>query len=66
MIAGAIRIYQKHVSPYKTVRCPYEPTCSVYGLQAVERYGAVKGSLLAAYRILRCNPFSNGGYDPVP
>lgn len=66
MIAGAIRVYQKQVAPYKTLKCPYEPTCSQYGLEAVLKHGAVKGSLLAAWRILRCNPFSHGGYDPVP
>jgi conserved hypothetical protein YidD len=50
----------------KTTRCPYYPTCSAYGLEAVQKYGAFKGSLLAGWRILRCNPFSKGGYDPVP
>ena len=50
----------------KSTKCPYCPTCSTYGLQAVEKYGAVKGGALAAWRIVRCNPFSKGGYDPVP
>ena len=50
----------------KRTRCPYTPTCSRYGLEAIEKYGALKGSLLAIWRILRCNPFSKGGYDPVP
>ena len=50
----------------KTTKCPYIPSCSDYGLAAVEKYGALKGGLLAAWRILRCNPFSKGGYDPVP
>lgn len=50
----------------KAVKCPYYPSCSQYGLEAVERYGALKGGALTAYRILRCNPFSKGGYDPVP
>lgn len=62
----SIRKYQKHLSPLKTTRCPYYPTCSNYGLQAIEKYGALKGGLLAGWRILRCNPFSHGGYDPVP
>ena len=62
----AIHYYQKYISPYKTTRCPYIPTCSAYGLEAIEKYGALKGGLLAAWRILRCNPFSHGGYDPVP
>ena len=50
----------------KGYKCPYCPTCSNYGLQAIEKHGAIKGSCLAAWRILRCNPFSHGGYDPVP
>ena len=50
----------------KTTRCPYYPTCSCYGLEAIKKHGALKGSLLAGWRILRCNPFSKGGYDPVP
>ena len=61
-----IRFYQKYISPLKSTRCPYIPTCSQYGLEAIEKYGAVKGCLLASWRILRCNPFSKGGYDPVP
>ncbi len=61
-----IRFYQKYLSPLKRTRCPYIPTCSQYGLEAIQKYGALKGSLLAAWRILRCNPFSHGGYDPVP
>ena len=61
-----IRCYQKYLSPLKSTRCPYFPTCSQYSLEAVQKYGAVKGSILAAWRILRCNPFSKGGYDPVP
>ena len=47
-------------------RLTYTPTCSQYGLEAIQKYGAFKGSLLACWRILRCNPFSKGGYDPVP
>lgn len=61
-----IKIYQRFISPMKRTKCPYFPSCSNYGLQAIEKYGAVKGSMLAAYRICRCNPFSKGGYDPVP
>lgn len=61
-----IRFYQRYISPMKGTKCPYIPTCSQYGLEAIEKYGAVKGSILAAWRILRCNPFSKGGYDPVP
>ncbi|MCI8533100.1 MAG: membrane protein insertion efficiency factor YidD [Lachnospiraceae bacterium] len=61
-----IKGYQKYVSPLKNTKCPYYPSCSAYGLEAVEKYGAIKGGLLAAWRIVRCNPFSKGGYDPVP
>ncbi len=50
----------------KTTKCPYYPTCSTYGLMAVEHHGALKGGILTIWRILRCNPFSHGGYDPVP
>ena len=61
-----IRFYQKYISPLKSTRCPYIPTCSQYGIEAIEKYGVLKGGLLTAWRILRCNPFSKGGYDPVP
>ena len=65
-VASAIRFYQRQISPLSPPRCRYIPTCSEYALEAVEKYGAVKGSWLAAKRILRCNPFHKGGYDPVP
>ncbi|WP_081822058.1 membrane protein insertion efficiency factor YidD [Pseudobutyrivibrio sp. LB2011] len=61
-----IRFYQKYISPMKTTKCPYYPTCSCYGLEAVQKYGAIKGGGLALWRIIRCNPFSHGGFDPVP
>jgi putative membrane protein insertion efficiency factor len=61
-----IRFYQVNISPTKFTKCPYFPTCSCYGLEAVQKYGALKGGTLAAWRIIRCNPFSKGGYDPVP
>ena len=61
-----IKFYRKYLSPLMSTRCPYTPTCSQYGLEAVEKYGAIKGGALAAWRIIRCNPFSKGGYDPVP
>ena len=60
LVIAMIRFYQKYISPYKGTKCPYVPSCSQYGLEAIEKYG------LAAWRILRCNPFSKGGYDPVP
>lgn len=66
ILIAMIRFYQKFLSPLKYTRCPYTPTCSQYGLEAIQKYGAFKGSLLACWRILRCNPFSKGGYDPVP
>ncbi len=66
VLVKMIRFYQKFISPMKRVRCPYTPTCSQYGLECIQKFGALKGSLMAAWRILRCNPFSRGGYDPVP
>ena len=66
MLLAGIRAYQKYISPLSGPHCKYTPTCSEYAIQAVKKYGAVKGSLLAAWRILRCNPFAKGGYDPVP
>ena len=61
-----IRFYQAAVSPLFPPRCRFIPSCSQYALEAVEKYGAVKGTFLATKRILRCNPFHKGGYDPVP
>ena len=66
LVIAMIRFYQKYISPYKGTKCPYVSSCSQYGLEAIEKYGVIKGGLLAAWRILRCNPFSKGGYDPVP
>lgn len=62
-----IRFYQKYISGFKIYgHCKYTPTCSEYGIMALEKYGFIKGSILLIWRILRCNPFSKGGYDPVP
>ena len=61
-----IRFYQRYLSPLKSTKCPYFPSCSEYGLEAIRKYGAFKGGILALWRIIRCNPFSKGGYDPVP
>ena len=62
-----IRFYRKYLSGMKGgCTCKYYPTCSQYGLEAIAKYGALKGGALAVWRILRCNPFSKGGYDPVP
>lgn len=61
-----IQFYRKGISPLMANRCKYFPSCSAYTYEAIDRFGVVKGSLLGAWRILRCNPFSAGGYDPVP
>ena len=67
ILIALIRFYRKYLSGLKTRnRCKYIPTCSQYTIEALEKYGALKGSFLAVKRILRCNPFSKGGYDPVP
>jgi putative membrane protein insertion efficiency factor len=58
-------VYQKIVSPLLVRRCKYEPTCSRYAIQAVGEYGILRGVVLAGWRLLRCNPWSYGGYDPV-
>lgn len=64
---GMIHFYRKFLSPLKrNPTCKYYPTCSQYAIEAIEKYGAFKGGFLAIKRILRCNPFSKGGYDPVP
>jgi len=60
-----IRAYQRFISPALPRRCKYEPTCSLYATQAITRYGILRGTVLAGWRLLRCNPFSHGGYDPV-
>ena len=62
-----INLYRKYISPLKRKpSCIYIPTCSQYAIEAVEKYGFLKGSFLAVKRILRCHPFAKGGYDPVP
>jgi putative membrane protein insertion efficiency factor len=61
-----ILAYQRWISPLRPRRCRYEPTCSAYAREAIERFGAARGLLLGAWRLLRCNPFSHGGFDPVP
>jgi putative membrane protein insertion efficiency factor len=60
-----IVLYQRLISPALPRRCKYEPTCSRYAVQAITRYGILRGLVLAAWRLLRCNPLSDGGYDPV-
>ena len=61
-----IGVYRRYISPLKSPCCRYIPTCSEYAMIAVERYGAARGGWLALKRILRCHPFHEGGYDPVP
>ena len=67
VLIALVRFYQKYLSPLKKrTTCKYIPTCSEYAVQALEAYGALKGTYLAIRRVLRCNPFSEGGVDPVP
>lgn len=61
-----IRFYQRHISTHTPAACRFQPTCSQYAYTAIERFGAAKGGWLALKRLLRCNPFCRGGYDPVP
>ncbi|MET0397064.1 MAG: membrane protein insertion efficiency factor YidD [Longimicrobiaceae bacterium] len=65
-LISAIRFYQKGISPLTPASCRFQPSCSQYGLEAVQRYGAARGSWLAVRRLARCHPFCKGGYDPVP
>jgi uncharacterized protein len=60
-----IRLYQVAISPALGPRCKYEPSCSRYAVQAIQRYGLLRGLVLAGWRLLRCNPWSHGGHDPV-
>jgi putative membrane protein insertion efficiency factor len=66
LLLTPIAAYQRLVSPALPRRCRYEPTCSSYATQAIRRFGPIRGLLLACWRLLRCNPFSHGGFDPVP
>lgn len=61
-----IRLYQIGLSPFWGSQCRFYPTCSCYAMEAIDKHGAVKGFFLSVYRILRCNPWSKGGIDPVP
>ena len=58
--------YKRNISPTLPIACKYLPTCSEYAYTAIERFGVCRGGLMAVWRVLRCNPFSRGGYDPVP
>ncbi len=66
VLLGLIRFYRYAISPLTGSRCRFQPTCSAYAQEAIERYGACRGSWLALKRLLRCHPFHPGGYDPVP
>lgn len=65
ILIALIRFYQKYISPVKPGKCRFYPTCSHYTLQAIEKYGAYKGSIMGLKRICRCHPFHPGGYDPL-
>ncbi len=66
VLLALVRFYRRAISPFRPPGCRYTPTCSQYALEAIEKYGALKGGWMAFRRILRCNPFHKGGYDPVP
>ena len=65
-LIALVRFYRRNISPLSAPRCRFFPTCSAYALEAIEKYGAAKGSFLALRRILKCHPFHKGGHDPVP
>lgn len=66
VIIAVLRFYKAAISPWLPAACRFEPTCSVYAREAIERHGLAKGSVLAARRLLRCHPMHAGGFDPVP
>jgi putative membrane protein insertion efficiency factor len=65
ILIRAINFYRKYISPGRPSCCRFTPTCSQYAIDAIHKYGAFRGGIRAVYRILRCNPFCKGGYDPV-
>lgn len=65
VLLAPVRAYQRFISPALPRRCKYHPTCSAYAIDAVREFGVARGIVLAGWRLLRCNPFSRGGYDPV-
>lgn len=66
LLIGLVRLYKKLISPLLPGACRFIPTCSQYAVEALERYGALRGGAMAIWRVLRCNPFCRAGYDPVP
>lgn len=65
LVLAPLVLYRRFVSPALPARCKYEPSCSTYAVEAVSEYGILRGLALAGWRLLRCNPWSHGGYDPV-
>ena len=65
LMLKSIHLYRKYISPMRPPTCIYVPTCSEYAIEAINKYGALKGGVLAIKRILRCHPFAKGGYDPL-
>ncbi len=66
LLLALLRFYKRRISPGLPPSCRFQPTCSEYAMEAIEKYGTWKGGALALWRVLRCNPLSKGGYDPVP
>jgi len=66
LLLGLIAAYKRWISPSMPQRCRYEPSCSTYTAESIRRFGVARGTLLAGWRVLRCNPFSHGGFDPIP
>ncbi len=66
ILIAMLRFYKRYISPLLPDACIYTPTCSEYAMEAIRKHGAFKGTGLAIWRVLRCNPFAKGGYDPVP
>lgn len=66
LLLKIIGFYRKYISPATPPSCRFHPTCSEYGMTAISRFGAIKGSYMSIVRILKCNPFHKGGFDPVP
>ncbi|MGA3211977.1 MAG: membrane protein insertion efficiency factor YidD [Terriglobales bacterium] len=66
MIVGVLGIYKRWISPSLSPACRFQPTCSEYAMEAVERHGVLVGAIFSLWRLVRCNPFAKAGYDPVP
>ena len=66
LFINLIKIYQRFISPFFPSSCKFSPSCSKYGIEAINKYGVLKGSVITIKRILKCNPWSKGGYDPIP